>query len=165
MTTTVNDARLAAATVPYALSGLAWHLLDYRLPTPDQIEIRDGRLTLFILAQDVTAWSITADLAAETVQTRTDRAFGTGPFDVHRADAVLHGAGVKATICWTTPSDAIVCESLDDTCTNVVGDLASDEPGCAHGNALCSHHRMECQHCREDLADDRPLGFDGQVGR
>ena len=155
--TVEKDIRLAAATMPYALSGLAFRLIDFRLPVPDQIDIRDGRITLYLYAQDVTAWAAYADLGAETVETRTDRPHGIAPFDVHTVDAVLHCSGVKVTFRWTTASDAIVCEGIDQTCSRLVGDPHSDEPGCTHGHNLCAEHRPECDQCREDLGDDRPV--------
>lgn len=152
-TTTERETLWARATMPYALSGLAFHLIDFHLPVPDQIDIRDGRITLYIYAQDVDAWRLVSDFATETVETRTH----LRAFDVHTVDAVLHCSGVKVTFRWTTPSDAIVCEGLDQTCTRLVGDPEADEPGCAHGHNLCAEHRTECDQCRDELGDDRPV--------
>lgn len=158
-TTTERESLWARATMPYALSGLAYHLLDYPVPAPQEIDVRDGRITLWMLAAHIDAWRTAADFADET--TTTQARTRDHAYDIHIADAVLHGSGVKVTFRWTTPSDAAICQGIDSTCLNIVGDSQSDEPGCTHGNALCSEHRMECQHCREDLADDRPFGYDG----
>lgn len=160
MTTTtdrdpVKQARLVAATTPYALSALSSHLIDLWLPTPEQIEVRsDTGITLWILAQDLEAWKVTTDHEPVTVETRTDRPFGLAPFDVHTMPAVLHCSAVRVTIKWTTPSDAVVCTGLDGTCTSIV-DATPDEPGCAHGRDLCAEHRTECPDCVDDLRDDR----------
>lgn len=157
-TTTERETLWARATMPYALSGLAFHLIDFDLPVPHEISIRDGRITLWLMTADVTAWAAYADLGPETVKTRSDRDGGIAhTFEVHTVDAVLHCSGVKVTYRWTAPSDAVVCEGLDQTCTRLVGDPESDEPGCAHGHNLCAEHRTECDQCRDELGDDRPV--------
>lgn len=153
-TTTEREAAWTAATMPYALSGLAFHLIDFHLPVPESIDIREGRITLWLRHEDVAAWRVVSNFEPETVKT------GIGArrhaFEGHRALAVLHGSCAKVTFRWTTPSEAIVCTGLDDTCRNIV-DETPDEPGCAHGHNLCAEHRTECDQCRDELGDDRPV--------
>jgi hypothetical protein len=143
---------VAAATLPYALTGLGEHLLDFRLPTPERISYDTGRITVAVLSTHVPAWTQHADVAvpARTVHPT---------FTLHQADARLHGSGVLVTLVWLERHP--LCTSLDD-CRAPVLPADGTEPGCIHGgidHALCAEHTGQCSECRDDFRQDRAEGW------
>lgn len=151
-TTTIDrDAAVTRATTPYALSGLANHLLDFDLPAPETIELRRGHVRVWVLAQHAAAWKARADVVDARHELRSNH-------HVHVVDAVLHGSCVRVQLRWISFVDHHDCEGCgaalcacrtDERCEGRV------EHACRHGMNLCPDCQGQCVDCRDDFREGR----------
>jgi hypothetical protein len=153
---TPTEDAVTRATTPFALSGVAHYLLDHDLPAPETIEVRRGRVRLWIQMQHVAAWKAHADVEALSDDLR-------GNHHLHIVDAVLHGSCVKVQLRWITFVDhqfcngdggacgrlLCYCRDVDERCESTV------EPRCPHAGWLCDDHVEECTECVDDRRQDR----------
>ena len=149
---TVDSPAVALATMPYALCGVGDHILDHGLPSPSLVDFDARAVTVWLHADHVAAWRNTTD----TIGTPR-RQPGSGPWDSHTAEAILHGCCVRVTFRWITPWET--CEHPDCGDPVAPADAKSYDAGCSHGRDLCSLHRLHCTECVEDLRQDRAEGW------
>jgi hypothetical protein len=150
-------AAVTAATLPFALSGIANHLLDHHIPAPETIEVRRGRVVIWAHMGHAAVWKRHADVG--TVR-HEQRGTGSAAHHLHVADLVLHGSCVVVELRWITFTDHQVCGGDDGTCGArlcACRDLDTVCPGhvehaCRHGHDLCPEHQGQCDECRRGLA-------------
>jgi hypothetical protein len=160
-TTTERESLWARATMPYALSGLASHIIDCQLPNPEQIDAAPGRIDVWILDKDVAAWKANADVLTDAHHALVP----AGPTRIHAAEVRLHGSCALVRLRWVGFVDHEPCTGDDGTCSSVICRCRVDSPCdgtveaiCGHGTAVCADHAGQCDACRAERAPHQ-VGF------